>query len=217
MKRMNRPRPLASAGVLIALGLAVAMFATGCNYFRPTRPETPLSDVIVPRYTQPDTTLYTLLLALQDKSATNGQSAYIGGFADPENDGAAFVAEFDPLTVARFPGQPTDWDIGKEEIFYGNLSRLLPTSAFLMAWGDFRGAPSDDFQATTAILYRSYLLQATPDDGATYVPVARGNAEIHFALLRGSWKIVRWIDSEDPQADLNLGELCFGQLRLAGP
>jgi len=216
---MTRVRPFAPLrfGLLLALALGTATLASGCNYFRPTRPELPTGNLIVPRYTAPDTTLNTLLLAIQDKSATNGQSAYVGGFADLDTDGAAYQAFFDPLTLARFPGQATDWDIGREEIFYGNLSRQLPTAAFLMNWGEFRGAPFDDIQASTAILYRSYLLQATPDDGATYVPVARGNAEIHFALLNGNWKIVQWRDSEDPDANFDLGELSFGQLRLAGP
>lgn len=217
---MNEPRlgtRSVAAAAALTLALGVLALATGCDYFRPTRPELPAANYPVPRYTQPETTLVTLGLAIEDKAATNGQSAYIGGFANPATDGAGYIAEFDPITVARFEGQSTEWDIGREEIFYANLSQLLPNSIFLFAWGTFPGAPDDDEESTPRIYYRSYLIRATPDDGRTYVTVARGNAALHMIQVGGAWKIVRWVDSEDPEASFEDGEFSFGQLRLEGP
>ncbi len=214
------PRPPASRAARAAgpaLALAALALLSGCNFFRPSRPELPTGNPLIPSYTAPETTLVTLALAIQDKSGSNGQSAYIGGFASPVADGQGFTADFDPATVARFPGQSTAWDVGREEIFYANLSRLLPSAAFVFTWGDFLGAPDDRPNANPAVFYRSYLLLATPDEGSTYVNVARGNAELHFVKFGSRWKLVRWIDSEDPAANINNGELCFGQLRLAGP
>jgi len=210
--------PLRALPALLALAL-FALPSTGCNYFRPSQPEVPTGGAdIVADYSSPDKTLETMQLSIQDKSGTNGQSAYTGAFASEVLDGEGFTATFDPITVARFPqGTSTTWDLSREEIFYSNLSRLLPTSTFVFSWGEFRGAPEDQPDATPAIFYRSYQIRATPDDGATYVPVARGNAELRMKRFGSSWKIVLWIDSEDPLANFDLGELSFGQLRLAGP
>lgn len=202
---------------LLALGLGLAILVTGCNYFRPSQPEIPREDGVVPDYSSAEATLLTIVQSIRDKSSTNGQSAYIGSFADLTADGVAYVAEFDPITIARFPGQPTDWDRGREEIYYAKLCQLLPSATFDFVWGTFLGAPDDDRQTSSAILYRSYLIQATTDQGNTIVKVARGNAALHFAKIQNDWKLVRWIDSEDPAADFNSGELSFGQLRLAGP
>jgi hypothetical protein len=213
VKHSHRIRILAARG--IATGLIALL--CGCNYFRPSQPELPTSTGVDADYSSAEATILTIQQAIRDKSSTNGQSAYIGAFSDLGSDGVAYVAEFDPITVARFPGQPIDWDRGREEIFYANLARLLPSSTFDFVWGTFTGAPDDDRQTDSAILYRSYLITATPDDGLTSVPVARGNAQLHFVKIRDNWKLVRWIDSEDPLADFLSGELSFGQLRLAGP
>lgn len=202
------------------LGLAVlAIVAGGCRFFRPAQAEIPEGGVepIELNYTTIENTLETIRLAIQDKSTTNGQSAYIQAFADPTTDGVGFTAEFDPITAARFPGQSTEWNIDREELFYSNLSRVYPTSQFTFAWGDFRGAPDDDETSVPAVIYRSYLLLATPDEGQTFVNVARGNAALYFIQVGTQWKIVKWIDSEDPLADFDADELSFGQLRLAGP
>lgn len=203
------------ATILVA---TLALLAPGCRYFRPAQPEVGENLAsFEAKYGTIDETLETLRLAIQDKSTTIGQSAYIGGFADPTTDAQGFSATFDPITVARFSNPSLDWTFQKEEQFYSNLSRLLPTATFVFSWGEFRGAPDDDIQATTAVLYRSYVLDASPDEGQTYVHIARGNAELHLVLLGTKWKIVQWVDSEDPLADFTAGEQSFGQLRLAGP
>ena len=203
---------------LAALGLALS----GCNYFRPAQPELPRgsgtqgSGVHV-NYSAPDSTLATLKLAIQDKSATNGQSAYVGGLADPTTDDVEFTATFDPLTLARFSTPPsTAWGLQNEQLFYAALSQIDASFTFSFTWGVFQGAVNDELNPTTATLYRSYTLRATQDGGATYINEARGNAELHLILSGSRWKIVKWIDSEDPHAEFINGEKSFGYLRLGG-
>lgn len=210
--RMTRREGWAGLGATL---LVVAL--VGCNYFEPTKPEPPPKGTrIVPRYTAPETTLVTMELAVEDKSANNGVDAYAGALADTLTDAAEFRAFFDPITLARFPGQSSVWSRDREQIFYSNLSRLQPGVTVVFTWGSFRGAPDDDHQATTALLYRSYQMYAAPDQ-TNLVPIARGNADLYFVLSGGVWKLVRWQDHEDPLADFNRGELSFGQLRMAGP
>ena len=97
---------------------------------------------------------------------------------------------------------------------------MLPGYAFNFTWKvgyvPLQTAPEDELLATTATLYRNYRILAYRDVTDDQF-VARGNAEIHFALIRGNWKIVQWRDHEASDADFNRGELSFGQLRLAGP
>lgn len=206
----------------IALVFAVTFALAGCDYFRPAQPEiggdNPLPPVQVD-YGDPEKTIETLQRAIQDKSATNGQAAYIGGFADPATDDQGFSATFDPFTVARFENPDTDWNLGREQFFYSNLSRYAPGFTYLFTWGhEFASAPEDARDATTATLYRSYRLRAQPADRAdTLVNEAFGNAELHFVLVGNKWKIVKWIDTENPTANLLVGEASFGYLRLAGP
>jgi hypothetical protein len=198
---------------------AAALLLAGCNYFRPAQPEIPsnVAPSVPTDYSTPDATLQTLKLAIEDKSTTTGQTAYMGAFANPAADGQGFTATFDPLTVARFnPTPDTNWSFDREQLFYSNLSRVDGDFKFLFSWGDFLG-DRDVIEPTTATLYKSYILEATQNEGASYVHEARGNAEIHMVLIGNKWKIVQWIDSEDPHADINAGQRSFGFLRLAGP
>jgi len=207
---------------IFALLFVVTFALPGCDYFRPAQPEpfdgeNPLPPVRAD-YSDPERTLETLQLAIQDKSATNGQAAYIGGFADPATDDQGFSATFDPFTVARFDHPDTDWNLGREQFFYSSLSRYAPGFTYLFAWGhEFESAPEDTRDATTATLYRSYRLRANPAGRDTLVNEAFGNAELHFILVGNKWKIVKWIDTENPRANFDAEEKSFGYLRLAGP
>lgn len=212
-----RPRPV-SGRLTLAVSAATLLIAAlaGCDYFRPARPEIPVGGGVVGRFTAPETTLVTLQLAVIDKSATNGQSVYTACFADTSVDAIAFHAFFDPVTAARFPNSDLSWDIAREQIFYANLSRVQAGSKFIFSWTDHPEAGNDVIEPASAILHRAYLIQATPDD-ILYVPVAKGFADIYLVLSGGSWKIYRWQDFEDPNADFNTGEVSYGQLRLSGP
>jgi hypothetical protein len=46
------------------------------------------------------------------------------------------------------------------------------------------------------------------------VVLSRGYADLTLAKLNGDWKIVKWQDREDPAANINAGELSYGQRRL---
>ena len=191
----------------------------GCDYFRPAQPEVS-GDVVPPvptDYSTPEATLTTVQLAIQDKSASTGTTAYRQAFANPLTDGQGFSATFDPNTLLRFTAPDIDWNFDREQIFYSKLSQLDASFKFVFGWGhDFPRAPPDETGASTATLYRSYSLRATTD-GSLYVYEAFGYAEIHFVLVDNKWKIVRWIDFEFPQADFNAGQKSFGFLRLSGP
>lgn len=208
----------------LALFLVAILALPGCDFFRPARPdigdkENPLPSVHAD-YSTTEKTLETIQAAIEDKSATNGQSAYIGAFTDPATDGVGFTTTFDPNTLARFSAQDlpsTDWNLDREQFFYLNLARFTPFQ-YLFTWGtDFPLAPEDVEGATTATLYRSYRLMAKPPDRDTLLSEAFGNAEIHLVLVDNKWKIVKWIDSEDSRADFNANQVSFGYLRLSGP
>ncbi len=200
---------------------AAAIGLSGCNYFRPAEPQTgDIGPIVLTDYSTPDNTLSTLALAIDDKSATTGQSAYIGGFADPSSDGQDFTATFDAATVARFnPAPDLNWSIQHEQLFYHNLSQLAPGFKFVFGWGPYPAGGNDvtDLSAGTATLFRTYSLQATPDDGTTLRYEALGIAELHLIRVGSKWKIVKWIDTEDQHADFDNNQRSFGYLRLAGP
>ena len=206
----------------LVLVLVATFGLSGCDYFRPAQPEIGPGGSVPPvtiNYSSPEKTLETIQFAIQDKSATNGQSAYIGGFANPATDGEGFTTTFDPFTLARFQTPPnTDWNVDREQNFYSNLSQVLAGFSFTFDWGhDYPRAPEDVPGATTWTLYRSYRLFAKPADRDTFVNEAYGNAELHFVLVDNKWKIVKWIDVEDSRADFNAGQQSFGFLRLTGP
>jgi len=206
-----------------ALLLLVTFALSGCDFFRPARPEVGPEGNLPPVHTDyslPDKTLDTIQAAIQDKSATNGQSAYIDGFADPASDGEGFTTTFDPNTLARWSAQdlpPTDWNLDREQLFYTNLSRFASGFQYFFTWEKWQAAGDDISGSTTATLYRSYRLTAKPADRDTLVNEAYGNAELQFVLVGNKWKIVKWIDHEDPHADFEANQVSFGYLRLQGP
>lgn len=204
-----------SLGLLLLAVLALG----GCDYFRPSQPEVG-GDIVPPvptDYSNPEATLTTVQLAIQDKSASTGTTAYAQAFANPVTDGQGFTTTFDASTLARFTAPDVNWNFEREQIFYSKLSQLDASFKFVFGWGhDFPRAPPDDIGTSAATVYRSYSLRATTD-GSVYVYEAYGYAEIHLALLNNKWKIVTWIDFEFPQADFNAGQKSFGFLRLSGP
>lgn len=210
----------------LAAGLLLATCAVaGCEWFRPDDPETSDGDVIVPNYAQPDSVLETMAQAIANKGATNGQSAYIGAFADSSVDARGFHAFFDPQTINRLEQSgtviPDDWGYGDESNFYLRLIRVPevpPNSDYIMQWLPDPTQGLDEIDAERAILYRQYRLFAVPKEGelqGEFLPVARGLVTLEMvALSTTRWGIVRWQDREWPGADRENGEISMGERRL---
>jgi len=206
---------IASAGAFVLLWLMLA--AQGCGLFKPASPQPPIGSAIVGRYNDPDTTLETLRLAIADKAQTNGQTVYMAGFADSAADGVDFHAFFDPATVVRFTSAghaPPDLNWGRryEQNFYVKFAQLQPSGAYELKWLPDPHSIADDRQPTTALLHRQYFASAALAD--TSVFLARGYADLSFVKVGSDWKLVRWQDREDPTANIDAGELSYGQRRL---
>ena len=209
------PRPRLAIALPAVIGILLA--AQGCGLFKPASPQPPIGSAIVGRYNFPDTTLNTLALAVGDKAQTNGQSVYMAGFADSSVDGVDFHAFFDPATVARFTSgghAPPDlnWGTRYEQNFYVKFAQLQPSAAYQLVWQVDSTSVIDDIQPTTALLHRKYRVFAALSD--TSVALARGYVDLAFVKVGSDWKIVRWQDREDPVANIDAGELSFGQRRL---
>lgn len=202
-------------GPLLALGILA-----GCDLFKPADPEPPSGSVVIPVYTSPSRVLVTVAQALEDKARSNGQSAYVGSFADSAADGVGFHAFFDPLTVVRMAGQgvvaPDDWDLDDEDPFYSRfvtLGAVPASSQYLVQWAIDPTPGSDDSTADAATLHREYTVFAI--QGTDAVTIARGLVTLTFARVSTNrWAITRWQDREAPGANIGTGEVCFGQRRL---
>jgi hypothetical protein len=208
---------------------AVALHAThvallgGCEWFRPADPEPPApGDSIVPDYSDPNSVLETIALAVANKGRANGQAAYAGAFADTAVDARGFHAFFDPQTVNRMEQRgvvvPADWDHDDEESFYSRLVTLpaVPAnSTYLMKWEEDVSQDEDDIQPETARLYRRYTIEAISDEGAEVLTVSLGLVTLDLVKLSSTrWAIVSWRDREAHGANLEAGEVSMGQRRL---
>jgi len=211
-------RARSHAAGAIALLLGLMLLVQGCGLFKPASPQPPIfGSGIVGRYNLPDTTLNTLALGIADKAQTNGQSVYMAGFADSSVDGVDFHAFFDPATVVRFTSgghAPPDlnWRTPYEQNFYVKFAQIQPSATYQFIWQVDSTSVIDDIQPTTALLHRKYRAFAALGD--TAISLARGYADLSFVKIGSDWKIVRWQDREDPAANIDAGELSFGQRRL---
>jgi hypothetical protein len=210
---------------LSAAGVVAALLLGGCEWFRPDDPEAPQGGgaAIVPNYAEPDSVLETMARAIENKGRSNGQAAYIGAFADTTADVTrGFHAFFDPQTVNRMEQRgiviPDDWDHDDEEAFYSRLVTLpsVPAnSAFVLQWSEDVSQGEDEIAAETARLYRKYTITAITAEGADLITVALGLATLDLVKLSTTrWAIVTWQDREWPGANLENGEISFGQRRL---
>lgn len=200
---------------LVLAGVAAFTLASGCKYFEPAQPEAPSAPSIFPNYTSPDSTLESMAKGIQDKGRTNGQSVYVGALSD------SFQAFFDPLTVERMGQQgvvpPDRWLKPDEDVFYGRFIQLrtVPATAqYVMRWAKDQTQGEDVFESTTAVLHREYHVYAILNDADEAV-IARGFATLYFVSESAShWALVRWQDREASDAQIDKGEICFGQRRL---
>lgn len=188
-------------GLLTSSLLGIA----ACDYFRPAEPEPPSTlTSFVPDYGSPDSTLATIAKALADKGRTIGATAYAGAFAESlAGSIAGYHHIFWPQDVAdwnRVP--PGDWDFNLEQTFYTRFIRLFP-NAYHVEWTPDDLNP-DNSGANAATIHRKYQVTAHAADGTRIGFIAVGFADL--TLLRfpdGNWRIVRWEDRRDPDADPN--------------
>ena len=203
-----RPRPLR-----LLLLLPVALLA-GCDLFKPADPELPVGETIAGNYTQVDSTLNTIALAIRVKAQLGGENAYLRAFADQTLDGRPFVAEFDPATVIRYVGaggtDVPNWRREQEQLFYGKFSGTNAGDTRDMTWAP--GDQSDPPEAPdSAIVFRKYKVTGKTTTNTLYY-LGSGQAELHFIRNSRGWILVRWIDREDPAPPPNAES--YGMLRL---
>jgi hypothetical protein len=204
------PRPIRPLLALLVLVVA------GCDLFKPAEPEQPVGETIAGNYTDVDSTLNTLALAIRVKAQLGGENAYLRGFADPTLDGRPFVAEFDPATVSRYLGAggtdvPNPWRREQEALFYGKFAGTNAGDTRDMSWaaGDRDDPPA---ASDSAIVFRKYLVVGKTSTNGTIYTIGSGQAEMHFVRNSRGWIMVRWIDREDPARPT--GSESYGYLRL---
>jgi len=194
-------------GLVLLAGAALA----GCGLFQPTEPEPPSGVVVEADYTDPDATLATLRLAVEDKGRTTGQTAYLGGLADPDRDGLDFTALHLPEVVQELQSSgvtiPDPWTHALESTFYRKLIGL-DGSAYAMSWEvDSSFVGEDRTDAEEAIRNRKYFIQS--ESGL----IAEGYAKLTFRLIPPSrWVIVTW--EERPVRSGEVVDFTFSMLRL---
>jgi hypothetical protein len=193
---------------------------SGCGYFRPADPEPPSGTIVLANYQEPDSVLATIVRAIADKGRSNGQAAYINGFADTTADPRGYHAFFDPATVQRMEQQgvvvPPDWDRIQEDLFYSRFVRLpsVPANAeFIFRWLPDPTQGEDEFGTETATLHREY--QGFAITGSDQQTIAEGFVTLDFVKFSTTrWGIVRWQDREAVGANISAGEVSMGQRRL---
>lgn len=228
MEALTR-RAMARGGQRLAL-LALAWCTItggvfgGCRgLFTPAIPEPPRGQPIIPNYRDPEATLRTMEKAMQAKG--DGAAAWLGAFADPSRpeDGPAYLQLFDPADLAFFQGActcevPTSSGFRQEELFYHGFLNELPSDTRVAFFDSVVTAPPDPQPTDTeALLYRSYRVEATAQDGSTRI-IAVGFANLTFTKnAAGNWLITRWNDHFDPAVGVDPSDqmhVTLGRRRL---
>jgi hypothetical protein len=197
-----------STSLLLALALAGGL--PGCGLFQPTEPEPPSGGVVQADYSDPEATLNTLRLAIDDKGTTTGLTAYLDGLASPGRDGLDFNALHlasvkqalqDVVTI------PDPWTHVLESAFYPRLIGI-DGAAYAMRWEiDTRFQAEDQIGDQDAVLNRVYLIQTASRT------IAKGYAKLTFRQTApGRWVVVTWeernVEPGDSENDT------FSMLRL---
>jgi len=220
---MNLKRA-ASLGVLALAWLATTGTVGMCPLFEPATPQSGgTGTLVVTNYTDPDSTLTTMARGLAAK--TNGTDAYMGGIADTVRDLHIFRTVFDTAVLARYnsiPGAqqiPDPWG-DQERTFFFNFIQYKTNATYSMAWAPdpFNPDPPLDPSAPTALIHRSYVVNARFSDGTTSI-IAVGYAELLFVhTVTNRWVIAVWSDHVDPAYGganpPNPDQVCLGWRRL---
>jgi len=211
-----------------AVGLALGLLVAGCtNPFQPARPQFPSATAVRENFTDPDSLLNTMGLALVARSG--GQNAYSDALADSTSATTAdFYAFYDPTvadawkaTSHRDPTNP--WNARLEGLLFSWLVTLRnPDWVYAMQWAPDPTSPSDqrDDAAGTAFYHRHYVLTATqPGQDASILAV--GYADLTFIRVSpGHWALRLWQDRLDPQFGVNptlTDEVSMSRRRLDMP
>lgn len=209
--------------ILVAgFALVSALAMAGCDYFRPADPEAPSDQTaFLPNYSDPDSTLQTIALAIGDKGVTIGGVAYATAFAESVSASStiAYHHFFWPEDVAVWQSitgrpPPGDWGFALEQTFYTRFVRLRPDE-YRMTWVPDPPNP-DDRGANEATLHRRYLVTTHAINGNQTSVQAVGFADLRLERFPdGNWRITRWNDRRDPDADPNDPEqVTLGRRRL---
>jgi len=194
--------------------LAGLVAAAGCNYFRPTEPETPTNPPLRTNYGHPDSSLQSMNVGLADKS-TQGSGAYITALAESISTSTpAFHQLFWPEDVVTWSGLvPGDWNASFEQRLYSYLIGLRPLDTYKLIWSDGRTTDNIDFIGGFAQIERRYRVVTYNSDGDSTI-LALGFADLTFyqdALDR--WVITLWVDKSDDDPDVP-DRLTLGKRRL---
>jgi hypothetical protein len=201
MAALRRLRPL-----LVAALVALPMLGAkgGCGLFTPRVPESPKTARFPASYVDPESTLKTMKLAIEDRTS-DGLTAYLGALADsPLTDAQGFHAFFDPVAVQRWQSvagrlPPDDWPPSREQGFFTYFVHLYQNT-YDVTWTVNVNRPNDDILSPTEkVLHRHYLVLSIPASASQIDTIAVGFADLTF--LRSSpsrWVVTRWQDIEDP-------------------
>ena len=210
-------------GILVLAWLTVTGAVGDCAFFKPAVPESPNKPPIIPHYDTPTLTLQTLAKGIEDKSQSNGQSVYLGAFAESTaastGDGRAFHAFFDPRDLQEHPTWPRtgDWNKELEPLMYADLVRKY-SNPYLMTWHEYQPNGDDDVGADYALLHRKYKIVQVAKNGTTTdtLPVAIGTADLYFVKstrAANKWVIAKWQDWHT-RNDPDSAQVTLGKRRL---
>lgn len=219
---MSRIGVRAHAGWVVAVLLVAGV--SGCNYFRPEKAPPP-SDPIPPAdYSQPEQTLETLKLAIEDKRSISAGN-YIGVFADSTLEQIPgyhqyFYPDDAVLWAQSGKNVPQDWNTRLERRFFDvgptSLINILPNVTYEVTFAKDPENPDREGTDPT-ILHRHYqILAIDPNSGDELEVIAYGFADLTFVQAPGgNWRITRWDDRRDlVQNPFGLPQVTWGQRRL---
>jgi hypothetical protein len=218
--RAAGPTRVRSTIATLVLALAVA----GCNYFRPQAAPLPSDPAPPSDYSQPEQTLQTLKLAIEDKRSLSAGN-YIGVFADSTLEQIPgyhqyFYPEDAVLWAASGKNVPEDWNVRLERRFFDvgptSLINVNPGNLYEVTFTKDLENPDREGTDPT-ILHRHYQIVAIdPNTGQVVEMIAYGFADLtFFQAPGGNWRISRWDDRPDVNPNqFGLPQVTWGQRRL---
>jgi len=217
------PRSMRMRSMLVLLVLLAAA-ATGCKFFRPDTPPPPGDPPPPFDYSQPEQTLETLRLAIEDKRSLSAGN-YIGVFADSTLEQIPgyhqfFYPEDAVLWAQSGRNVPEDWNVRLERRFFDvgptSLINVNPNAIYEVTFSkDLENPDREGIDVT--VLHRQYqVLALDPTSGAIIEVIAYGFADLTFHQApSGDWRITRWDDRRDLVVNpYGLPQVTWGQRRL---
>jgi hypothetical protein len=203
------------------LALLLALVAGGCDYFKAAQPEAPEEGSFTPSYTTPDATLQTIVDAIADKARTIGLTAYGDAFADSISSSTPAYHQFfwssDAASWEASGHTVPDWTLPLEKPFYVFFVNVRGDK-YELEWTKDNDL-LDDESADIVHWHRHYRVRTLAEDGSVTSVQAIGFADLTIVRFSdGNWRISRWDDRIDPNADPNDPEqVTLGRRRLNTP